>query len=799
MVKNFLIIALRNISHQKLYSAINILGLTIGIAAGIMLLLYVQDELNYDGIHSLKDRIHRVNTTASVQDTELNVAQTMAPMGPVLVNDYPEVETFTRIQTINRELVKKDDIQFYEQDFYLADSTFFEIFNIELIKGNPKTALGAPQTIVLSESVARKYFGDVDPMGQVIKTGAEEWAKTVTGVMEDPPAGTHIRPRGLISYTSIPLENRQFWGNVNDYLYIVLRPGTDYKDFERNFPDVYDKYIHELFSQFNASASFTLTPFTDIHLRSGDIDGQMEPGGSMAYIYTFSAIAFFIILIACINYMNMATARAAHRAKEVGIRKVMGSYRSQLKWQFVLESLLLTTISTILALILVSIGMPVFNDLSGKAIDNELFLNPELLLVITGITLFVGLISGSYPAFYLSSFKPARVLKGKVSAASGNAVLRKSLVVLQFAISLIMIICTVVVHDQLQYMNSKELGFNKDQVLRIALNGSTAREKYPVLRNKLLQHPQIEEVASGWTTPGGNNLNVQGIGVETQQGEMVDKVFQSFIIDQHYLSTLDIPIVQGRNFYEHVGRDTSDAILVNEKMVSEMGWSDPIGKRFNVITGVDLGRRETKVVGVIKDFHVRALQEPIEPMVLHMGQNNGILVTRLKTERLEETLQFIEGVWSDIVPDRPLEYSFIEQDFQDQYEEDQRRGEIFATFSGLTIFIACMGLFGLASFSSEMRRKEIGIRKVIGATVFDILFLMNKDFIKLVFYSMIAAFPFAYYFMSNWLQNFTYRIGLDWSIFMVSGILTFVITMLTVGYHALSASISNPVIALKDE
>ncbi|MDA0195605.1 MAG: ABC transporter permease [Bacteroidetes bacterium] len=660
MIRNFFLVTFRNIARQKLYSIINILGLTIGISAGIMLLLYVQDELNYDGMHTRKDRIYRVNTIASIQDTELNLAQTMAPMGPALKNDYSEVETYTRIRTIDRELVKKDDQQFYEQDFYLTDSTFFDVFDIKLLNGNPKTALAAPESIVLSESLARKYFGEEDPVGQVLKTGAEEWPKTITGVMQDPIPGTHIKPKGLISFTSLPKEQRIFWGNINDYLYLVLQPGTDYKDFERHFPDVYDKYIDELFRQFGATASFTLTPFTDIHLRNGKIDGPIEPGGSMTYVYAFSAIAFFIILIACINYMNMATARATSRAKEVGLRKVMGSYCSQLKWQFVMESLLITFMSTFLALMVVSSAIPFFNELSGKSITTDLFIDPQLLMGVAILSLAIGLISGSYPAIYLSSFMPTEVLKRNLSGKSGNANLRKSLVVVQFAISLVMIICTVVVYNQLQFMNNKELGFNKDQVLKISLNGSAARNKYSVLRNLLLQNPNIEEVASGEATPGGNNLNIQGIGVETENGEIVDRVFQTFVIDQYYLSTLDIPVVQGRNFLQNVGKDTSNAVIVNEQMVWDMGWSDPIGKKFSILIGQDTSRREAKVVGVIRDFHVRDLKEPIEPLVVHFDLNNGFLVTRLKLENLDETLQFIEKTWSEVIPERPLEYTFIE-------------------------------------------------------------------------------------------------------------------------------------------
>ncbi|MEQ9425870.1 MAG: ABC transporter permease [Cyclobacteriaceae bacterium] len=799
MIKNFFIVAIRNLLRQKLNSLLNVLGLTIGIAAATLLLLYVNDELSYDGMHPLKDRMYRVNTIAIAQDTEMNVAQTMAPMGPVLKNDYPEVETYCRIQTISRELVTKDDIQFFEENFYLADSTFFNVFNIKLLKGNPESALAEPNTIVLSQALAQKYFGDEDPIGKTIKTGAEEWSRTVTGVMENPLSGTHIKPSGIISYLSIPEGRRTFWGNINDYLYIVLQQGTDYKQFEQNFSVVFDKYINQLFSQFDAKATFHLTPFTDIHLNAGDVDGQMEPGGSMAYVYTFSAIAFFILLIASINYMNMSTARAVHRAKEVGIRKVMGSHRRQLRSQFIVESILITALSAFLALIIVSLTIPVFNAVSGKAIPESFYMDYRFVSLYLFLSVAIGVIAGSYPALYLSSFKPALVLKGKKASVSGNVGLRKGLVIIQFSISLIMIICTAVVYDQLVFMNSKNLGFNKDQVLRISLNGSAAREKYPVLRSTFLQNSNIEAVGSGWASPGGENLNVQGIGVETKNGNMIDKVFQSFVVDQYYLEALQIPVVQGRGFLETVGQDTTEAILVNQQMVKEMGWDNPIGKKFNVILSEALDRRIVKVVGVIQDFHVRALQEPIEPLVLHLNLDNGLMLVRVKSENIDQTIKEIEAVWRDVVSNRPFEYSFLEQDFQDQYEQDQRRGEIFATFSGLTIFIACMGLFGLASYSSEVRKKEIGIRKVVGATITDILILMNKEFVKLVAISMLIAFPTAYYFMSGWLENFTFRVEISWFTFVISAFVTLIITLVTVGYHSLNAAVSNPSVSLKEE
>ncbi|MEQ9302072.1 MAG: ABC transporter permease [Cyclobacteriaceae bacterium] len=797
MIKNFLKIAVRSISRHALYSTLNILGLTIGITASMLLLLYVNDELNYDKFHANAANIYRVNTLATIQDTNMNAATTMAPLGPALYNDYPEVTSFCRLLGVGEELVVKGENRFYEEGFYFADSSFFTMFGFVLIKGDPKTVLTKPESIVLSKSIAEKYFGEEDPIGKEIKTGAEEWTRTVTGIMADVNAKSHVQPRALVSYSTLPDNRTNFWGNISDFLYIELAQGTTAAGFSRNFPDVFDKYVRELFSQFNAHADFTLINIADIHLKS-DSEGDPEPGGSMAYIYTFSAIAFFLVLIASINYMNLSTAQATTRAKEVGIRKVMGSHRRQLRWQFLVESTVITLFSSVTSLIFVFFLIPGFNSIAGKSISQLFYLNPYIMLAFLAVTCFVGVFSGSYPAFYLSRFKPVDVLKGRL-ASGGNAALRKALVVGQFAVSLVMIISTIVVYEQLNYLNTKDLGFNKDLVMRIPLNGSAAMDKYDVLRTTLMQNPNIESVGSGWHTPGNDNLNVQAITVESANGEMIEKVFQTIFIDQHYLPTLEIPIVEGRNFLASVGRDTSDAVIVNQSMVQHMGWDEPIGKKFNVIMDQELNTRGVKVVGVIKDFHVRALRENIEPLVVHMNLVNGSMLLRIAPNEVKETLAHIEQEWQNIVPDRPLEYNFLQQDFEAQYIEDERKGQLFATFSGLSVFIACMGLFGLASFNSAAKRKEIGIRKVIGANLGDIIYLVSFDFVKLMAVSMLIAFPIAYYFMDQWLQEFSYSVEISLLTFVISAVITTVITVLTVGYHSITAALSNPSFSLKEE
>lgn len=797
MLKSYIIVAFRNLHRQGFYSLINIFGLTAGVLCSLFLLLYVMDELSYDTFNTKSESIYRVGMNASIQDTKLDISQAMSPIGAAMLADFPEVKNFVRMNYPGRELVTKDDKQFYEEKFYFTDSSFFNIFSWQLLSGDPHKVLVEPNSIVLSESVAKKYFGDEDPIGKVIKTGSEEWQRMVTGVMQDAPSNAHFQPRALISYSSLPPPRPTDWGNINNWVYIQLAPNADPKALEARSADFMEKYTGELFRQFNARADFYLEPLLDIHLYSKN-EGQIEPTGDIAYVYVLSVIALFILLIASINYMNLATARATMRAKEVGIRKVLGSYRKQLMIQFTVEAVVVAFISVVLSIILAFFLLPYFNELADKSIGRDFYKNPYIILSMLGMLIFLGFVSGSYPAFYLSRFQSAEVLKGRVSSKAGNPLLRKALVVFQFSVSIIMVICTWVVYDQLNFMKEKELGFNKEQVIRIPLEGQEARKKFSVIRQALLSNPDIFSVGSGWTSPGGD-FNLNGIFVEMENGEFTEKGFVSYTADAGYLPTLEIEVVEGRNFSEDIKSDTANAVIVNQELVRHMGWTEPIGMRFRVLTAPGEDNREVKVVGVIKNFHQRALQEPIRPMLIHHSLENGILLVRINTAKTGEVLSHIDDTWKKIITNRPLEYSFVEQDFYEQYVADEAKGKVFATFSVFTIVIACLGLFGLASYTAEQRKKEIGLRKVIGASVSSLIMLVSKDFLKLIGVAVVIAFPIAYYTMAAWLQGFEFRISPRPVIFLLSAGLILTITLVTVGYHSLMAATGNPVTSLKEE
>jgi len=797
MLRSYIIVALRSLRRQGFYSFINIFGLTAGILCSLFLLLYIQDELSFDNFHRNSASIYRVGMHASIQDTKLDICQAMAPIGPAMKTDFPEVDDYVRIVYFGRELVTKDAQQFYEEKFYFADSSFFSVFSFPLLSGDAKTALTEPNTIVLTESIARKYFGDEDPIGKVIKTGSEEWQRVVKGVMKDPPANSHFKPAALVSYSSLPADQVENWGNINTWVYLKLALGTDPAVLEARSADFMEKYVGELFRQFNAKADFFLEPLASIHLHSS-VDGQIEPSGDISYIYLFGAVSFFILLVASINYMNLATARATVRAKEVGIRKVLGSYKKQLMIQFTAEAVVITFMAVVLSVVLAFFLLPYFNELSGKSISMEFYKDPVILLALLGILVFLGLVSGSYPAFYLSGFQSAQVLKGRVSSKSGNPLLRKALVIFQFSISIVMVVCTWIVYDQLQFMKEKNLGFNKDQVIRIPLEGQEARRKFAVLRQALLKNPDIYAAGSGWTTPG-LDFNLNGIYVEMEDGEFTEKGFVSYQVDAGYLPVFEIEVLEGRNFSEEIKSDTSQSVIVNQELVRDMGWKEPLGKRFRVLIGDDFKTREVKVIGVIKNFHQRALQEPIRPMILHNTDENGILLVRINTAKAGEVLSFIDETWKEVIKNRPLEYSFVEQDFYEQYVADEAKGKVFATFSVFTIVIACLGLFGLASFTAEQRKKEIGLRKVIGASVSSIMVLVSKDFLKLIAISILIAFPVAYFVMQRWLEEFAFRISPRPLTFLLSASLILVVTIVTVGYHSLVAAMGNPVASLKEE
>lgn len=795
MLRNYVTIAIRNIQSSPVYSTINIIGLTIGIISSLLIYLYIDFEKSYDTFHSKKDQIYRVTTQAHVQDTELNIPLAPSLVGATLMSEYGVVDNFVRFTSGPEMLIAVGDEYFYENDMVKTDSSFFNVFDFELLEGNKNTCLIDQNALVISETLAQKWFPNQSAMGKAVKTDGED-TKIITGIMADPPLNSSVRAHGLLSY-GVNTAGQDAWGNMNDQIFLLLPSGTTAEQVLPSLSQMYDKYMEPIYTKFGASAQFSLQPLTAIHLYS-DFTMNFEEVGNINYLYIFSAVGFFMLLIACINYMNLATARSMSRSKEVGIRKAMGSYKTQLMGQFVTESIVIAFIALVISLILTFFLIPYFNQLTGLEINQNFIYNLQTVSVLVLVVLFVGLVGGSYPAFYLSQFKAAEVLKGKSQKSRGNESLRKILVVAQFAISLGMVISTWIVFDQLEFLRNKELGFNQEQVVTITLEGEKAQSKLDVLSTKLLQNPKVESVGSGFGVPGTNFMNMSGIKVESADGMMIEKIFQNILVDNQFFPTLEIPIVEGRNFLPEIGNDTASSVIVNQEMVREMGWENPIGMKFERFINDDLETELFTVVGVVQDFHLISLQEPIAPLIIYNEINNPQMIVRLKANDLSKTMSEVEETFKSVVTNRPFEYLFLDQGFREHYEADEKRGEVFAIFSVLTIIIACLGLFGLASYTAEARRKEIGIRKVVGANVITIIIMMSKDFLKLIIISMMVAFPIAYYFMNQWLQDFAYAMELRWTSFALSALFTLLIAFVTVLYHSLKSAVANPSTSIRD-
>ncbi|MFZ2907066.1 MAG: ABC transporter permease [Cyclobacteriaceae bacterium] len=798
MFKNLFKIAIRNILKDKTYSAINILGLTIGITCSLFLFMYILDELSYDRYHKNAENIYRVVSHVKEPDNEFTWAFAQAPLGVELRDNYPEVENAVRFFRTGRQLYKNGDKQFYEQDFLLTDSTVFDMFSYEFVKGDPETALDMPFSIVISETIAKKYFGEADALGQALQNQQNEDFK-ITGVIRDVPANSHFRFDGLISKNSRP-QLQGGWGGFGTFTYIQLPTGYDLAKMQVSLDTIVRQRVNPLFEPIGIRVKYELQRITDIHLYS-KIQDEAEAGGDISYIYIFGAVAVFMLIIASINYMNLATARSVNRAKEVGIRKVMGSQRIQLMAQFVTESVVMTLTSLALSLVLIYALLPVFNEIASKQLPFSFITQPVILLGLLSIVLFIGIVGGSYPAFYLSGFNPVSVLKGKLASKGGNALFRKVLVVLQFGISIFMLISTLVVYDQLQYIRNKDLGFDKEQVIRLNLGGRVLQQQAPVFAEKLKLNPAVASVGFGGNSPG-ENIGKALFKVEDKDGKLVDRGVDLFSAEYDFVKTLGMEIVQGRDFSRDIASDTTDAVLVNESMVKRMAWEDPIGKKFILEgAGPNNTNLERHVVGVIKDYHQNSLYDVIEPLMILMSTQNRYAFIRTAEGDVRQSLSSIEKTWKEVYPNNPFEYDFLDQDFNSQYQADEKRSIIFTTFSGLTVVIACLGLLGLSAFTTEQRTKEIGIRKVIGASVGGLVTLISREFFLLVGIGTIIALPFAWYITNKWLQNFAYRIELEgeWPTFILSALLAFAITFLTVGYHVFRTAVANPVKSLRDE
>ncbi len=796
MIKNLILIALRNFRKDKGYSLLNILGLTIGITFSLLLLFYVIDELSYDRYHEKADRIVRIVANVNEPENKMKWSSTQFPLGPTLKKDFPEVEQSARFVNADRVMYKNDDKEFYEEKVFYADSNVFDIFTYQFIEGNAASALMTPNSMVLTQSLAEKYYGKGNnAVGQSLQNKRGDIYK-ITAVVKDVPKNSHIIFNALISANTLPTGFANSWGQFNNYTYVLLRPNVNVEAFQKKLLPMYDKYMAPIFAQYKIEINYGLQPITSIHLHS-DRSGEPEELGSMSYIYIFSSVALFMLIIACINYMNMATARSGRRAKEIGIRKVAGSTKGQLVSQFLVESVVITIISLLLSLLAVYFLLPVFNNLAGKFISYQSLFTPSTLLILLAIVVFVGFVGGSYPAFYLAKFQPLTVLKGSLAKSSSNVTLRRILVTTQFSISMVMLICTWVVYGQLQYMRNKDLGFNKEQVvsLSLAVDGNRdLRAKVTSFRNELAKKSGVVAVSTGQNSPGGNNTNFNLFSVPTKEG-YVSRGVDCYGIDENYLNTLNIKLIKGRNFTG--SSDTLNSILVNESLVKALGWNEALGQKIK-FPGDTTGRF-LEVVGVFKDFHVKSLYNPIDPLILYYGIFNNVFQVKLSPANLPSSIASIENTWKSIFLDIPFQYTFLDQDFDSQYAADQKRGKIFTAFSTLTIFITCLGLLGLIAFTTQQRQKEISIRKVMGADLPSIVSLIAKNFVVLVGISCLIAFPVAYYFMHKWLDIFPYKEGLKVSTFVLSALVVLVIALLTVSFHTIRVALSNPVKSLRSE
>lgn len=793
MLRNLLLIALRNFRKDKWFSLLNVLGLTIGITFSLFLIFYIVDELGYDKYHEKHERIYRIVAHVQEPTNKFDVATTQQPLGPTLKKDFPEVEDMTRLFSRERTLFKQGDNNFYETKLYFADSSVFNVFTFKFLEGNT-TALTKPNSIVITESVAKKYFGNNKPfVGKTIKTVYEVY--TVTAVVKDLPQNSHIRFNILLSLTpGHQAVDAGLWGGFNNFTYVLLKPGSNSKAFEKKLLPLYDKYMAAIFAQYNVTAKYEVQPITDIHLKS-NLQGEPEEVGSMNYIWIFGAVVFFMLLIACINYINLTTARSARRAKEIGIRKVTGSSKKQLVMQFLSESLLTSTIAVLLSVSLVFLLLSVFNNISGKDFSIKTLLQPFNILLLVGILVFTGLVGGSYPAFYLSGFKPVGILKGALSKASGNVNLRRTLVVLQFSISMIMLICTWVVYAQLNYVRNKDLGFDRERIMTLVVNtGQDERGKIAVMVNDFRNTPGIKAVGSGYGYPGDPNIGLNLFSVETNKG-YADKGIGCYAIDEALVPAMGIKIVKGRNFSGPA--DTLHSILVNEKMVKAFEWDNAIGKR--VKFPGDTSGNYLEVVGVVKDFNQRALYNPIEPLILFYQPNCNKIQLKLSDGELRASITKVEATWKKHFQQLPFEYTFLDANFQSQYAADQKRGKIFAAFSILTIIITCLGLLGLTAFTTQQRQKEISIRRVLGASTTEVVTLITKNYLWLALIAAAVAFPVAWYFMNKWLQVFPYNAGLSVVPFIVSALVIFITAIATASFHSAKAAWSNPVNSLRTE
>lgn len=800
MFRNYFKVAVRNITRYKFYSAINILGMTIGLTACLIIILYIADELSYDKFNRNADRIYQVGLHGKMGGQDIMVANTCPPMGPALVAEVPEVESSMRIAPyFGQPSIKYDLKAFAEDKVFFVDSNFFEFFDYKLLEGDVQSVLKEPNTMVMTKEVATKYFGSESAIGKLVVLDNQNETYKVTGIAENPPTNSHFDFNVLVSAESGQRLKSKEWLNNNMFTYFLLRENAQLDGVHKKFNELIEKYIGPEIEKFTGTTlkqmreqggeyGYYTTKLTDIHLRSVSM-GDLEPKGNIVYVYFFGGVGLFILVIACINFMNLSTARAAGRAKEVGLRKTLGSLREQMIGQFLAESMIYSLIAVGISLIACYFLLPSFNLLSGKELGMTIFIQPWFVAAIIGLIIFVGFVAGSYPAFYLTSFNVVDVLKGKVRAGMKSKGVRSFLVVLQFSISIFLIIFTVVVYQQIKFMQEKNLGIDKENIL-ILKNTYRLDKNKEAFRNTLSQQTGVVKMSyTNNNFPGVNNTTVF-----KEAGSEQDHIMGVYYADYDHQAVMKFELKEGRFFSKDFPSD-SLAIILNEAAVKEFNFENPIGEELLYNDG---NMKRLKIIGVIKNFNFESFKDQVRPMSILLTQNSNSLLIRYEGSATT-LVEKAEKLWKEYASNEPFEYTFLDESFDELFRSEQRMGKIFSIFAGLAIFVACLGLFALAAFTSEQRTKEIGIRKVMGASVSSLAVLLSREFTKLVLIAFVPAAAAGWYVSDQWLQGFAYRVPMNPLIIIMSGVIAILVAWITVSFQSFKAATSNPVNSLRYE
>ncbi len=790
MTKNYLKIALRNIVRRKPYSFVNILGLAVGMACCILIYVYVNYELSYDSYHPDVDRIYRTTMHFKIADADFFHASAPEPMAAALRRDYPEVSKASKVLVYNRILIDVDGTYFEESRLLYVEDDFFDIWHIDFIKGGAQGIAGRPYTLALTEGMVRKYFGSADPVGKIVRVNRKDFE--ITGVIKDSPSNTHLKYNFLTSIYSFRKKPEEMteWADCFGEVYVKLNPGVKGEDFKKKIRWIAHQHRGEYFKQRGWTYETVLEPIRSLHLHS-----RADAGNSMSMIYGISVIGFLILLIACLNFINLATVTASTRTKEVGVRKVTGAQQGHLIQQFIGESLSLTCVALVIAILFAVLALPYFNQLIEREFNPDRLLQPTVLLFMLLTILSIGTIAGSYPAFILSKLKPASIISNRFAPSGHKSTLRRIFIIVQFAFTTFLIVSTFTVFDQIRYMKNQNLGFDKKQKLIVPVD---FKNNHDIIKSEFLQHPNITGAAASYHAPGVvyNSVTSRLYGEEPKEA-----VLNYYYVDPDFIPEYKIPMAAGRNFDKNISSDLGKALILNESAVKILGWDSPQEAIGKIIESGGHGEEyNKKIIGVTKDFHYQGLQKQIEPLgIVYRPDYFGVLNLSIKAENLPETLAFVKNKWSELHLGEIFSYNFLDESFDRLYAAEEKTSKIFTTFAFLAVFLSCLGLFGLSSFVAVQRTKEIGIRKILGATVPKILAMISGEFVWLVLAANLIAWPVSYYIMKTWLGNFAYRIELTWPVFAFAAFIGLLVALVTVSYQSLKAALSNPVDSLRYE